>query len=577
MNEKPSEKIFISIASYCDPLLLTTIEEALKQAKFPENLRFGVVEQNYLEDRISLQGEVLQKQVRYLGINPAESRGACWARAIAMTLYEGEEWFLQIDSHMRFDAEWDDIFLSAAKECAQKNPNFLISSYPLAFKYEDGKPIIPKASEGPIGHVLKPTTEFKEEDLILRFVGLHQTKKTTEIIQGFHLGAGCIFAPGKIVYDLPYDPFLYFWGEEQTLAVRAFTRGWDIFHISKLPVYHLYDWEGAPERVKHWDVEEDKIRAQRWWGLDKRAKRRASDLLSGVNDLGVYGLGSVRTLDDYAIFSGIDYRTRTFTERAKIGPWSKKPSNAPILRKQPSESVPVSLFDGNRVGVIVPLSGKPDYARLIAMQLAAQNKVPFHVIFYQYGPFLDYQWIVEDLNLPYSYDWIKQEGKISESQRYSVPLIKLIDMKCDYFVWGDYDVLYSPNHIADALDLLSKNSADLTLDRFGDILILDKNKFILKKRVNFQSVHAPGGAAPSMVFNRTFAIQLYKDLIENKINGSYADAILAKVTAPKFKVFYSEEKCTVCTISHNGSISTSTWVRQLDEAKKTEPSIPKKS
>ncbi len=38
--------IFISIASYCDPLLGFTMERAWKQARWPEQLRFGIVEQS---------------------------------------------------------------------------------------------------------------------------------------------------------------------------------------------------------------------------------------------------------------------------------------------------------------------------------------------------------------------------------------------------------------------------------------------------------------------------------------------------------------------------------------------------
>ena len=46
-------------------------------------------------------------------------------------------------------------------------------------------------------------------------------------VAGFHVAGGCVFAPGRIVNEIPYDPLLYFHGEEQALALRAWTRGWD--------------------------------------------------------------------------------------------------------------------------------------------------------------------------------------------------------------------------------------------------------------------------------------------------------------------------------------------------------------
>ncbi len=559
-------KIFISIASYCDPLLIPTIEDALKQAKFPENLRFGVVEQNHIEKRINIQDKPWKGQVRYLGISPIESRGACWARAIAMSLYEDEKWFFQIDSHMRFDSNWDAIFIAAAQQCAERNSKFLISSYPHSFKYEDGEPVVPEVTQAPIGHILNVDAKFKPDSLELSFLGAY-IAGSEEIVQGYHLGAGCIFAPGKIVYEIPYDPFLYFQGEEQTLAVRAFTHGWDIFHIPKLPIYHLYEWEGAPDRPRHWAEGEDVQRAQRWWDLDKRSKERFTHLLTEEGDIGVYGLGSKRTLDDYAIFSGIDYRTRTIANRARVGPWSEQVPSSPIHRKASEQSKSFLKRHEGRVGVIAPLSGRPDYARMLALQLASQEQVPDYVIFHQSGQTPNYQWAIEDLHLPYAYDWVQSERQIAQDQRYSIPLIKLIDLQCDYFVWADYDVIYYANHVAQSVDLINSHSVDLVLDRYCDVLLVDKDRNKFKKHIDFESAHAPGGASPSIVFNRDFALRLYKDLSENSKDENlfYADAVLAKKTAPLFKVHKSENKISVCIIGYDGSLSASHWIREMQD------------
>ena len=79
-------KIFISIASYQDPLTLTTIKSALNNAKNPENIVIGVLDQtvDILKD--------LPDNVRYKSLHPKESKGACWARRKIQTdLFEGED------------------------------------------------------------------------------------------------------------------------------------------------------------------------------------------------------------------------------------------------------------------------------------------------------------------------------------------------------------------------------------------------------------------------------------------------------------------------------------------------------
>ena len=47
-------KIFINIASYRDPLLLDTINSAYENAYNKENLIFGIVEQETVENAINI-------------------------------------------------------------------------------------------------------------------------------------------------------------------------------------------------------------------------------------------------------------------------------------------------------------------------------------------------------------------------------------------------------------------------------------------------------------------------------------------------------------------------------------------
>ena len=310
--------IFISIASYCDSLLRPTIEDALAKAAYPERLRFGVVEQTDLEERLPVAEMQQSKQIRYLGIDRLHSRGVGWARNVAMSLYQEEDWFFQIDSHMIFKFGWDVKLLESAEECAAINPQFVISSYPNPFNFIDGEPTPQPVTNKILAHVLKKESEFGEF-LTLAFsaIGLDYDAP----LKGYHLGAGCLFAPGKFVSAFPYDAQIYFEGEEQALAARLFTHGWDIFHVAGLPIYHLYQHAGSPTRPKHWNQEENEARTQKWYELSSHAKHRVTSILLGQRDHGIYGLGDQRTMEEYAAFCGIDYHQKTVSELAKTGPW----------------------------------------------------------------------------------------------------------------------------------------------------------------------------------------------------------------------------------------------------------------
>jgi len=313
--------IFVSIASYCDSLLPQTIENALENARYPGNLRFGVVEQSSVS-HVAKLSEAAQKQVRLLTVNPAQSRGACWARTLVTAMYGDEDWFFQIDAHTIFDKYWDAILLGAWADCMRQSPKPYISGYPHQFEIKDGENTKRLYTEHIICNVVAKDKVFDSKLIDLPFTSVFVERPNP--IKGFHLAAGCVFAPGNFVYEVPYDPYIYFSGEEPLWALRAYTHGWDVFHVPKLPVYHYYDTGPHLEvkRARHWAEEDDKERNEKWWEFNNRASQRMADIIAGKN-FGVYGLGAVRTLEDYAAFSGIDYKNRIIHPKAYTGPWSE--------------------------------------------------------------------------------------------------------------------------------------------------------------------------------------------------------------------------------------------------------------
>jgi hypothetical protein len=344
--------IFISIASYCDPLLGFTMERAWKQARWPEQLRFGIVEQSPIDSEPLKTGGIPREQINHVHLDAREARGPCWARAIAMTLYRGESWFLQLDSHMEFEPDWDAVLLGQAQEVARQQPRFVISSYPAPFIFVEGQPMRQDTTRNVLAHVVKPGLAFDPGHPVLMFEA--HPVETTAPVRGFHLGAGCLFGPGELVHKFPYDPFLYFHGEEQAMAARLFTHGWDIFHTPALPISHLYYDPQLARRTLHWDEGQDALRAEKWWELERRARDRLTHLLFEGRDLGVYGLGSERSLDDYARFCGIDYRRREIAPLAYEGPWKQvQPAAGAPQVPEPLRAVQVLAAQPDRAVVQV--------------------------------------------------------------------------------------------------------------------------------------------------------------------------------------------------------------------------------
>lgn len=311
-------RVFVSIAAYCDPVLGFTLARACAAAARPQALHFGVVDQSPEPPRPEFLELMQSARLTYQRVDPVYGRGPCWARAVAMTLYDGEDWFLQLDSHMDFELGWDERLIAQAQALQPGRQGAVLSAYPNAFRFENGQPVPHPTTQKVLAHVVKPGVRFDPGHPVLSFEA--HPVETDVPVPGFHLGAGCLFAPGRFALEFPYDPALYFHGEEQAIAARLYTHGWDIFHVPGLPIYHLYNdgISGGPPRPLHWDAAHEAGRRQPWWQLEERSKLRLAALLAG-EPLGVYGLGRERSMAQYAAWCGIDYATRT------LGPQAYRP------------------------------------------------------------------------------------------------------------------------------------------------------------------------------------------------------------------------------------------------------------
>ena len=101
-------KIFVSIASYQDPILPYTIESIIENSTYKKDLVLGIFDQSLDHLDVFKEWGKYGPEIRYKTCEPKESLGACWARSKIQTeLFDGEDIFMQIDSHTQFDKDWD--------------------------------------------------------------------------------------------------------------------------------------------------------------------------------------------------------------------------------------------------------------------------------------------------------------------------------------------------------------------------------------------------------------------------------------------------------------------------------------
>lgn len=298
-----NSKIFIQIASYRDPELLPTLKDCISKAKFPENLVFSIAWQHTKEDVWDNLDEFWgDPRFKIIDIDYKESKGACWARNTLQQQYDGEQYTLQLDSHHRFIDNWDEELINMYEGLRSKgHEKPLITSYISSYNPETD----------PVGRTMVPWKmnfdRFIPEGAIFFLpASIDNHKELTEPIPGRFYSAHFAFAGGQFVKEVPHDPEYYFHGEEISIAVRAYTWGYDIFHPHKIIAWHEYT---RKNRVKQWDDD------QTWTSKNSNSHLRNRKLfeMDGLTkdiDFGIYDFGKIRTLEDYERYAGISFKKR---------------------------------------------------------------------------------------------------------------------------------------------------------------------------------------------------------------------------------------------------------------------------
>ena len=296
-------KIFIQIASYRDPELISTIKSCLENAKYPENLVFGIARQFHPDDKFDdLTKYESDKRFRILNIQHQESKGVCWARNQVQQLYNDEDYTLQIDSHMRFEKYWDETLIGMIEQLQDLGiPKPLLTGYVSSYDPNNdphGRVRVPWRMvfdkfipEGAVFFLPEAIPDWQNID--------------TPIPSRFYSAHFC-FTLGQFSKEVQHNPDFYFHGEEISITVRAFTHGYDLFHPHRVVLWHEYT---RNSRVKQWDDDKEWYKKNASAHLLNR-KLFGMDNLTQEDQHSKYGFGTVRTLRDYEKYAGILFSKR---------------------------------------------------------------------------------------------------------------------------------------------------------------------------------------------------------------------------------------------------------------------------
>ncbi len=382
----PNTVIYVSISHYRDFRCPNTLSNMFSKAKNPSRLSIGLIQQLRQESKdtdcvtqfCELDRNNCNKykdQIHSMEMSALDSKGPSFSRFLHSYIARDEEYILQIDSHMDFVRNWDEILMM--EWGAANNENAVLSTAPYDVSANTGTDeysAVPFLCEADISGTSSKLVKN------LPAVMLANVPKGNPVLSPLW-SSSFSFSKSHFLRRVPPDPYLLhaYDGVEFTIMARLWTRGYDVYAPSQVIVFHDYEDKMGTKAARDANARAEgkaKVEHVGWTenGMSPWHKRkmfmdsrlRVETLLLMDNgdpsplalaSLTRFGLGSARSLHQLALFSGVDATLGTTTSKCTGGlKWVKPSRNtdlddpwgaAPEVRLSGAANIPLVTMGGS--------------------------------------------------------------------------------------------------------------------------------------------------------------------------------------------------------------------------------------
>ena len=250
-------------------------------------------------------------RVRCATMDARHSTGPCFARALCQSLYRGEDYVLQVDSHMRFRRNWDAYLIDQLGICESTGSSnkSMLSTYPVGYLLPDD---VPNECRGT---VLEPW-KFGEDGMLRQRGRFFSNQPSKPVLCRLFAG-GFNFSRGDVIRDVPYDGSLHhlFFGEEASMALRLYVASYDLYAPAESVCYHLWSRSHRPTPVVAPWVDREAVRRRREISMAIVQEQLVNSNTSHGDEHRANEAHKGRTASGFASAIGVDFRARRVLER----------------------------------------------------------------------------------------------------------------------------------------------------------------------------------------------------------------------------------------------------------------------
>jgi hypothetical protein len=311
-----NDTIFVQIAAYRDPELHPTVEDLFKKAKKPENITVSIAHDHDLKDGDNYHFQVPQDRKNQVIVHDTDYRkstGPNPSKRLAQSSWSGQRWTLQIDCHMRFDQDWDEIIVKDIKAIGDEGKGVIFTNSPSSYNTKSDEVSFYQNFSNAIA-IFFSNPDFRpysSPNVI------YKTRPGVILLGSFYFGDSGVIQNNK------FNPNLMHY-DEMTNSLRYFTSGANIYNYAKTIIAHLWALDnpnyvaGKTNAYKGNPVSEQMC--LQMCGIKKSNNPEVFKIMKN------YDLNTVRTLRDYERFSGVSFKERKlreFTKHAAHEEWQE--------------------------------------------------------------------------------------------------------------------------------------------------------------------------------------------------------------------------------------------------------------
>lgn len=224
-------KIFITIPSYEDPFLQRTLDELFTMADNPEDLSVAIAVQHKRVPQPNLDSYL--GDINFISYDVEDRPGVNRLRSELLKFYKDEDYYLMIDSHMRFEKSWDSRLKSIHSEIEESYGDKVIwsESLPQTLGQRMSNII-------PFYWMLRDNGSVSIDDLNVKpalrylFFGVGRQPPIiypSKFLETSYASCHFFFTRGSFVSEVGINPIAELYEEEPFLAYSSYLSGWRIF------------------------------------------------------------------------------------------------------------------------------------------------------------------------------------------------------------------------------------------------------------------------------------------------------------------------------------------------------------